>query len=284
MRRSPLLLLLVLLGCLGLLAGCGTSGGEDADEGATATTAAPDDDGSDDGGTDEGTTETTEGGSDDGGSDEGSSASIEALEAILPTVEDVGPGYEVDESSADDDDDDMGDDEDDEADPMDEAFIEACPGLEQLAFLDLDSDDAGDSAMISFSDENDRELAVELDPSTEDFTEDNVDALVEAFAGCDDISLTDEDGANFTISIVAERDGSRGDFGMRFDMDVAVDFLGTPIDLQFAGHAFSVDGIAAFVSVTSGISETETTFDMVPLDEELLGDMADLMENRLNDL
>ena len=274
MRRT-LTLLLALLATLGLLSGCGTSGGDDS-AGTTTTKAADDAAGSDDGTdstepADDGT-ETTEP-ADDGGS--GSAATVAELEDLLPTADDVPSEYTLDDS------DDGEDSSDGSDDAMDEQFKEACPGLEQLDFLDTSSDD--ETAQVTFSDPDDRELSVELDPANEDFTEDNIGLIVDAFADCDEVSLTDEDGVDYTISIQAEEDGSRGDFGMRLDMHVAIDFLGTPIELDFAGQAFSVDGVSAFVSTTSGISETETDFTAVPLDEELLGDISDLMENRLND-
>lgn len=273
MRRT-LLALIALLACLGLVAGCGTSGG---DATAPTTTKAADDgagttEPSDDSDTTE-PTDTTEP-SDD------ASVAVADLEALLPTEEEVGPDYTLDSSSADGTD----DSGDDETDSTDEQFKEACPGLEQLDFLDSAADAGDESAMVSFVTEDDREIEVELDPTSEDFTEDNLDQLVEAFSGCEDIEITDEDGISYTISITAEPDGSRGDFGLRVDMDIAIDFMGTPVTFQFAGQAFKIGDVGVFVSATSGLEETETDFTPVPLDEEILSDLSDLMENRVNDL
>lgn len=273
--RRRLLLLIALLASLGLVAGCGTSGGEAS---STTTTAAPaPDDGADDATTTEPTDADEPDQPDDGGT---ATISVEELEALLPTEEEVGNGYVLEESTADGT---AETDDDEDTDSTDQQFEEACPGLAELDFLDDASDADDSSAMVSFATEDERELEVELDPTSEDFTEDNLDELIDAFADCQDLEITDEDGFTSTISISAQPDGSRGDFGLRLDMDISIDFLGTPVSFQFAGQAFKIDDIAVFVSATSGLEETETDFTPIPLDEELLGDISDLMENRVND-
>jgi hypothetical protein len=255
--RRPLLLLLTLLATLGLLAACGTSGGQDA---PTAS---------------EDQTEP------DGG---GATATREQLEALLPTAEEVGSEYELDESSADGDDDD-GDDED-EDDEIDRQFEEACPGIADLDFLDSGSGADDDAASATFTTEDDREVEVNLDPLLDELNEDNVDALVDALADCTDIEVTDEDGFTLAIDIRAERDDTFGDFGLRMDFEATVTAMGFEIPLTFAGQAFSVDGIGVTISATSGIIEDDEAMELtpVPFDEDVLASVSELMAERVGSL
>ena len=268
MRRT-LLLLIALLGTLGLLAGCGTSGGDDA-TGTTAANGSSADDKTDD------------------GSDEGSGSmpTTEELEALLPTAEEVGSDYTEQAPDTGDDGEDSADSTDDE---MDQKFEEACPGISELEFLDMGSSDDGedDSVTASFATDDDREVEVTLDPTLDQLNEDNLDTLVDALDGCDDIEVTDEEeGFSFTISLQAERDDTYGDFGLAMTFEATIAFFGMEIPLTFAGQAFSVDGIGVTVSATSGVIEDEEAFEMtpVPYDADVLADLSALMEERVGSL
>lgn len=274
MRRT-LLALIALLAAVGLLASCGTSGGNDD---ASTTTAAADDGAADEGTSDESGSD--EGSSDEGSSDEGSSsgsdATAEELVALLPTAEEVGGDYQLDDSGVDEGDDDSDDEE------MDAQFEEACPGIAELEFLG--QGDGQPSAVASFSTEDDREIEVELDPAADELSGDNIDAIVEALADCKGVEVADEEmGGSFTIDIAAERDDTYGDVGLRMDMTATIALFGMEIPFSFAGQAFSVDGIGVFVSATSGVLEDEENFEMtpVPLDEDVLASVSELMAERV---
>src|SRR5690349_16680302 len=91
MRRSPAIALLVVLPILAFLAGCGASGGDDAAKTDKTTTTASSDGTTDDEPVDDETTTTAA----DEGDDPGDGPTTAALVDILPTVDDIGPGYEL---------------------------------------------------------------------------------------------------------------------------------------------------------------------------------------------
>lgn len=279
MRRHPLLALLVLIPVLSLLAGCGTSGGNDAaDSDAKTTTTAR----SDDEGTDDPVDETTTTTADDGG-DSGDRPSTEELVDLLPTAKEIGPGYTMsDENLGDDPDDDSGsDDSDDEPDPTEQAMIDQCPGATFLEELD----DSGESTTeISREFENEAEATIEvaLDPEPPKFSEETVGKIVEALADCGTIEATDEDGGSIEMTMTAEEYDEHGDFGVAVEMDAEYSLQGVTIPIAFRGVIFSVDGTAVSVVATSGLDEQ--TFEQVPADYDLLPDLAAMMEERVASL
>lgn len=273
MRRTTRSALLALVPLLALLAACGTSGGDDASpSGDKATTTAAT------GGSED--TTTTEG-SDDGGDAAGPSSA--ALADILPTVEDIGEGYEQsDEDLADDPEDDSSDTGDDESDPTEDAILEACPGAKVLEELDNTSGDNPDEVSREFATESDQTIEVALDPTGEDFSEENVDTVVEALADCGTIKTTDEDGNEIEMTIEAERDDEFGDYGVKMSMDATFEIMGTPVQIEFRGQIFTVDGVTVSVVATSGLDDT--TFEYVPGDYDKVPELAAEMQDRVTSL
>lgn len=279
MRRSPLLILLALIPALSLLAACGASGGDDAGSDDTPTTTAAESDGG-------GDPTTTAAGSADPG-DSGDGPTPAALAEILPTVDDIGPGYEVsDEDLADDADDadDAGDDEDDadeESDPTEQAIIDACPGAE---FLDeLDSSGASTTEVSrEFSTEADATIEVALDGTPPDFDEATVDQVVEALSDCGPISTEDEDGNAIEMEISAEKTDEYGDYGLSMSLTARFSMMGMTIPIEFEGLIFSVDGTSVSVVATSGLDDN--TMESVPADVELVPELAALMQERVEAL
>ena len=274
MRRSPLLVLIVLLALVGFATGCGTSGGNEATKTSTSAddSASSSDDKSDDA-------------SDDGDQSDDSStptsASTEDLKAILPTLDDLDDPDYVDEEVQ------LGaDDTSDESDDSSDQEIEdACPGISELEFFDDTQSDDDDSVSVTFSADDQREVEVRLDPTATALTEDNLDKAIEVLNDCGEVSL-EEDGTEMTMYFHAERDDSFGDHGLRLEMQASFDYLGMGIDLEFIGRAFWTDGVGVFVSASSGFEESDSGMpgDAVPLDEDHIDAMSELMVERVGSL
>jgi len=285
MRRHPLLALLVLIPVLSLLASCGTSGGNDAadTDAKTTTTASASDDGADDP-VDETTTT-----ADDGGGEEASGVTSAQLADILPTVDDIGAGYEMsDEDLADNDDaadePDESDDESsaDEEDPMDQAIIDACPGAKILEDLDDSDDENLDEVSREFSTEADATIEVALDPTPGLFTEETVGKIVDGLADCGTIETEDEDGNAMTMDIAAEETDAYGDYGMTMSMSAEFSMMGTTIPIDFEGLVYNVDGVTVSVIATSGLDDA--TFEATPGDYDMIPELASLMQERVESL
>ena len=274
MRRSPVLPLLVLAPLFALLAACGARGGEKAStDDKTATTAASDDqteDPSDDPADDETTTTADEGG--------GEAPTVAALVDILPTAEEIGDGYEVSEEDLTDEPEES-DEGDDEDDPTQDAILEACPGAEVLEELDNSSGDNPDEVSREFSTESDQSVEVALDPTGGDFTEENVDTVVEALADCGTIKTEDEDGNAIEMTLKAERDDSYGDYGVAMTMEATFELFGSPLSIEFRGQIFDVDGVTVSIVASSGLDDA--TFEVVPGDYDKVPELASEMQDRV---
>ena len=275
MRRS-VLLLLALLATVGFVAGCGTSGGDDASPTTTAGKASSSStsDGSSD--TTEPSDATTSGSTETTATTKGHGAAptLAELQAILPKASDIGTGYTL-----------QGDDSsDDSSDETDKQLEEACPGISKLEFLGQGQSD-GSTATANFATEDDREVDVELDPTPTHLTADNVDQIVSTLDGCKDVKVSDDSsGFSIQMSISARREDGYGDFGMRMDMQATVSAMGLEIPLTFAGHAFSVDGVGVYVSATSGVDDSGNDIRPIPYDADILDSVSSLMEDRVGAL
>jgi len=272
MRRSPILILLVLVPVLSLLASCGASGGDDVSSDAkTTTTTAGGDEGADDEPADDETTTTVAG---------GSGLTSADLADILPTAEDIGEGYEMSSEDLDDEPEESSDgDDEEEADPTEEAILEACPGASVLDELDSGSDANPDEVSREFSTKSDTTIEVALDPTADDFTAENVDKVVEALADCGTIKTEDEDGNAIEMTIKAEPTDAYGDYGLEMSMDATFDLMGTPVKIEFRGLIFGVDGATVSVVATSGLDDA--TFEYVPGDYDLVPGLAAEMQDRV---
>jgi hypothetical protein len=272
MRRTPRSALLALVPLLALLAACGASGGDEASpSGDKATTTAAASEGSGDDGSGSTTTEASDGG------DPADVPSVAALVDILPTATDIGDGYEVsDEDLTDEPDDEASDDTG--SDPTEDAILEACPGAEVIQELDNSRGDNPDEVSREFSTDTDKTVEVSLDPTGGDFTEENVDKVVEALADCGTIK-TEQDGAKVEMTIKAERNDDVGDFGVQMSMDATFELMGTPVEISFRGRIFSVDGVTVSVVATSGLDDT--SFTAVPGDYDLVPTLSNEMQDRV---
>lgn len=257
MRRTPILALLVLVPVLSLLAACGASGGEQgAGSDQAATTAAENDE----------------------------PPSTAALADALPTVDDVGNGYEMSEEDLDGEasNDPDEDDDNDGSDPTDQAIIDACPGAEILNELE-NEDDSSDEITREFSKAGDVSIEVGLDPTPGNFTEETVDKVIEALADCETITTTDEEtGGEIELTLEAERNDDYGDFGLELSMSATFELLGQPVSIEFQGVIFSVNGVTASVVATSGFDED--TFEVVEGDYDLVPELATLLDERVSAL
>lgn len=205
-----------------------------------------------------------------------SDLTIDDLEAILPSASDVGSGWTArpdDESS--------GDDTDDDPDATERALEEKCPELADLtAELDDPAQGERDTGRV-YSGPDDLQLQVGLKLDATSDVQGMVDS-VEAMDACS-VTVT-EDGTTSSIDFDARADGSRGDGGVAIDATIRLEdaMLSKPLELQLHMVVFLVDDVGVFVGATDGLSDAD--FTVVPSDPELLGDVADLMENRVEDL
>jgi hypothetical protein len=248
MRRSPLLPLLILAPLVALLAACGVSEGVEQPTagGETPTTVA-----------------------------DGPSAA--ELAGILPTAEEVGDGYEVSEEDLTDEAEEP--DAEDEEDPTEDAILEACPGAKVLEELDDTSGDNPDEVSREFETDDDRTLEVSLDPTGGDFTEENLDTVVEALADCGTIKTKDDEGNDIEMTLEAERDDRYGDYGVAMTMDATFELFDEALTIEFRGQIFNVDGVTVSVVATSGLDDA--TFEVVPGDYDKVAELATEMQDRV---
>jgi hypothetical protein len=251
MRRS--LILVLMAGSL-LVAACGTSGGD-----ATTTTAAP------------------------------PAFTSEDLEAILPAASDIGPDYTLEESSddesggaAEDEDDDEATTGADEEDPSDKAFEEACPKAQELDLMDDEADENDDEVSVEFSTPRDQGIEVALDPTPGEMDEAKLEELIEAFNDCGTIEYEDPDTGTISMTLSAEPLEDVGDFGADVSLRASLELFGVPIEIDFRGYLFVVDGVGVTVTASGGIDSG--TFEATPGEADLLPGLAAEMETRVRSL
>ena len=256
MRRTTPLATLALTASL-VLAGCGTSGGDGAGTGSGG----------------------------EGGAGTPADVTTAQLEEILPTAEDIGPDYvldEIDSSGAEDDADEDGTDdttEDETDDSMDAAMDEACPEAAELDWADGIGED-GDEVTASFSTEDGRSLEVGLSLGAP-ITEEQVDAMVDALSSCTEIEI-EEDGTAMTMDLSAEKTEGLGDYGMQIAYSFSFDFFGVPFEMSVAGNAFVVDGVGVTVMASSGMDEA--SMEPIPEDADLVDPLSEEMQGRVEAL
>lgn len=249
---------------LGLLAGCGADGGDEAGPTTTAaTTENEDTTTTEDGDTTE-TTETTEGA--------GGSVSVEDLEAIMPEAEEIGPDYRSDSDV---------EEGYDEPSETDDALAEACP--EAARFLAEDGDD-DDAVERLFETDDGRQVEIRLDPTPNtNFDVDRIDEVVEAVNACETIDLS-SDGLQLAMELGAERNDDNGDRGVQLAITATMDHADfpAPITLTGTGHSFLVGDVAVSLMVFDGVDEDAMA--AVPGDHDLLTGLADRLESDVSAL
>jgi hypothetical protein len=213
-----------------------------------------------------------------GGNDASAVPTGEQLEAILPTADDLGPEWELDELVG------AGEAEDEEAegfdpdDPTDAAIAEACP---EAAALDVGQDASPDDVSASFTTDQDLMAEVSLGPVPDRFSEEGLTEVIDALADCTDIEI-EEDGTAMTMTIRADRSDDLGDYGATIGFDIEVEVLGEPLTLTLDGRIFVIDGIAVGVMVNSGFDAM--TGETVDAPTDLLEELSAEMEQRLQEL
>lgn len=245
-RSGSRRVLVAALASLVTLASCGVSGGNDttATTGSTTTTK-PDDD----------------------------PVSADALRALLPTVAEVGPEYEVAEKD---------DPEEDDDQQFEAAVRTACPNA--AAFLDDASSSDDDDIAREFETPDDRTISVTLNPDPRNLGEDELDRLIGVINGCDTIDIEDEDEISASLDLEAERDDTYGDRGMVMQMHVAFGsgLLPEPIELDARIRVFTVGPVS--VSINAGDGIDETTLATIPGDVDIIDTLAADLQTKVEDL
>ena len=195
------------------------------------------------------------------------------LEALLPSDDDIPSEYvrQPDDSS-----DDSSDSE------LDAELEKACPDAVRIG--DLIDDGSDDSDQVSRSwktEDDDREIEVQLKPANEKDVP--VEDFIDAINSCDVIE-TDLNGTAATLELAAES-LDLGDEAMKLEMTITFEILGEPTELVLHGFMFHRDGVAAQVSATSGLAQTGATdFEVVDADvdvaEQLAADLDDAIQSR----
>jgi hypothetical protein len=214
---------------LGLsLAACGAKGGSDAStsttEKAAATTTAP------------AKTTTTEAPTTTTTTTPAADVSDDDLKSLLPTADDIGAPYVVDDTP-----------DDNTKDAGDKAIEEACP--EAAEFFNMPDDPHDFKA--KFKTDDNRSLEVDLGRNSQGISADKIDELVSAIDKCDTIAY-DDGGAHVTGKLTAKRDDSYGDAGIRFGFDFVITGNGQSLPLHGLGLMFVRNGLTGGVLFTSG--------------------------------
>lgn len=197
------------------------------------------------------------------------------LEALLPTVADVGSGYRIAV------DDDSGDDEESE---MDDAMEQACPAFAALA--DSDADDAPDAerSFEAVADDGrsiDVNLSGDLSTSTVPDRA-SMQQAIDAINACDTIETTSE-GIHFTGTLSIRADDSHGDFGAVLEMKWVGEHeqLPGPIRLDAVMYLVAVGDVGMTVAAFGGTEPD--TFASIPPDADVAEKLVGRLEVALHD-
>lgn len=195
------------------------------------------------------------------------------LEAILPTAEEVGRGYQVQPST--------GDDESADDDTTEAAVEAACPGMEG-AFGDLGGDNT-DASEVSMLDADNRGFEVKINAAP-GLSPETLDEQVATINGCGVIDFTNDDGSDITIILGAERTDDFGEVAVNFTMDMTVDHesLAAPYEIGFVSRSFRVGSLSSTIMVVDG--GDPATMEAFPAHNDLLDEYSAEMETRLTDL
>lgn len=254
MRRS----LAIAAACsLLFVAGCGTSGGDQAsdskggDAGATTTAAeAP-----------------------------AKAVTTDQLEALFPKPSEIGPGYgkpEITHGSNSS----NSDINDDGADGMDAAMKEQCPKAAELDFLN-DSEPNKDEVSAKYKTKKDQEIEISLDPTPGPVNEDNLDQVIEAWNDCGTVTLTDPSTGEMKMELAAERLDGVGDYGAKISLNATFELFGMPIGIDFTGYLFNVNGVLVGVTAAGGLDDS---MEAVKGETQLLEPVSKLMQERVESI
>lgn len=244
-------------------AACSTSGDEDT---APSTTAGADASTTTAGGADDETT-TTEDDDTTSTTSGGSSGGEGDFDDLLPALSDLPDGYQEVEP-----------DDDDSSDDFGPELEEACPDADLIReFTENDPNLEGQSK-ASF--ETEYEQAIDITIRHANDREVPLADLIDAYNGCDPIE-TVEDGTPMTLDFFAE-ETDLGDEGVHMQMDLVVDFNGTPLEITFHGFAFRRDGVSVEVTAQSGLDETDFSTKPAHPDEafDIASTIADAIGSR----
>lgn len=241
-RRVAALTLLVALTAVSACSSGGGSDGATADDATTTTEATTT--------TVEETTTTTE------AEDEG--PTLEDLEALLPTAEEFGEGYqEVDAPEG--------------QSAVRSANVERCP--EALATTET----LGDSVARTIEGPGGIVLTFELALDEDPLPDDEVAAIADAIDGCE-FGISGSDGTRYSVTWAAGLDGI-GDQAMRgaVSLSISSDAAPEPVGVNTYFARIVVDGVAILVKASDGYDGTSRT----PVDSEQMAPLAQEMVARV---
>ncbi len=240
-----------------LFAGCSSSDSDGAKADATTTTAA------DKTTTTAGDDETTTTEADDGG-DQADGPTTADLEAILPTVEEIGSGWSVDPS-----------------DPQDESALETaaedqCP--DGAAMMSAPNDDAATAGFINDAEQT--TVRVTLSPDADEIDTETLQALVDSINDCDAITTKQGD-FDVTASLDAALNDTYGDQGIQVAIAVNLTDGTDSYDLKAYRLRFRDGTVGVTITGFDGLTDDGTIH---PIDTSGLDATAAEMEKRIDAL
>lgn len=257
---GPTSLVIAVLAAMALFAGgCSSKGGDDAKKDDTTTTAAAAE-GSTTTGAEEEAPTTTEAEAGDVTSDD--------LEAILPTVSDLGEGWSVDTT------------------PDDESS--AGPDLEELcpeaAAVRGEEDTDDDKVKVKFAHaDTSEQIEVELSPSAKAYDQDELEAYAEALNDCTPSTTDEESGLDYSFRFEVNSLEDYGDQGLQLESHVKVSGESLPDLIEFTiyGLIFRSGAVGVEISGQDGISPT---YEVSEFDPNQLITLADDLDPKVKDL
>ena len=240
-----------------LFAGCSSSDSDGAKADATTTTAA------DKTTTTAGDDETTTTEADDGG-DQADGPTTADLEAILPTVEEIGSGWSVDPS----------DHQGESA--VETAAEDQCPGAP--AMMSAPNDDAATAGFINDAEQT--TVRVTLSPDADEIDTETLQALVDSINDCDAITTKQGD-FDVTASLDAALNDTYGDQGIQVAIAVNLTDGTDSYDLKAYRLRFRDGTVGVTITGFDGLTDDGTIH---PIDTSGLDATAAEMEKRIDAL
>lgn len=207
---------------------------------------------------------------DESGSAERGYRDHQRLEVLLPTPDEVGPGYEMTS------DDGLPGGGQDAEESANEPFTAQCPGIAALG--DLDAYDFGGSvAAHSYGPNGESTIGVQLADAVPSGTDATYRSVVEGLADCGPITVEDSAGNDVVTTIEAQSTSDHGDAGLSVRVTMSYELYGRHFDVETRSTAFLVDDVEVIVSARTSITDGGT---VDPVDMAAFERLADLMEDR----
>ncbi|CAN5515333.1 hypothetical protein BH10ACT1_BH10ACT1_32570 [soil metagenome] len=190
------------------------------------------------------------------------------LEAILPTAADIGSGWSVDP------------DDDGDSTQTDDQLDEQCPdvaALEDLSDEDLDVEQ-------DFTNDDNQQVVVKLNPSARAVSDDELDEYVDAANACTGSIVDDEDGTTTKFAFDVSRTDEFGDQGIQIEGTITVSGGGLPkpVTITIYNLNYRIGSVSVEVSGQDGIDGA--TYASVPFDPDLLVTLGRDLESQVSEL